>query len=65
MLIASAVIQMVLQPLVAGVQAGFYPITVEQKQILTLLSSMPSAVLGSFFAVSAMSVRAIRPLPLL
>ncbi|MCX6678049.1 MAG: AEC family transporter [Methanothrix sp.] len=50
LLIISAIIQMGLQPWIAHVQAGLYHLSVEQTQVLTLISSMPCAVLGSVFA---------------
>lgn len=46
----SAFIQMVFQPWVAHTQADLYRLSAEQTQVLTLISSMPSAVLGSVFA---------------
>jgi predicted permease len=46
----SALLQMVLQPLVAGFQTHIVPMGSEQKQVLVLISSMPSGVLGSVFA---------------
>lgn len=48
--IVSAFIQMAFQPWVAHVQADLYRLGTEQTQVLTLISSMPSAVLGSVFA---------------
>lgn len=50
MLIVSAFIQMALEPWVASLQAGWFHLAAEQKQVLTLISAMPSAVLGPVFA---------------
>jgi predicted permease len=50
LLIISVLIQMVLQPWVAHLQAGLYHLSVEQTQVLTLISALPAAVLGSVFA---------------
>ena len=50
LLIASAAIQMGLQPALANWQAGLFHLTQEQRQVLVLISSMPSAVLGTVFA---------------
>ncbi len=48
--IVSAFIQMAFQPWVAHVQADLYHLGAEQTQVLTLISAMPAAVLGSVFA---------------
>jgi predicted permease len=50
LLIISAFIQMGFQPWIAHVQANLYHLSIEQTQVLTLISAMPSAVLGSVFA---------------
>jgi len=50
LVIASAIIQMFVQPFVAGFQANLYHLSAEQHQILILISSLPSAVLGPVFA---------------
>lgn len=50
MLIVSAIIQMGLQPWFAALQADWYHMSAEQKQVMTLISAMPSAVLGPVFA---------------
>ncbi len=48
--IISALIQMWFQPFIAHTQANLYGLTVLQTQVLVLISSMPSAVLGPVFA---------------
>jgi len=48
--IISAIIQMWFQPFIAHTQATLYGLTVLQTQVLVLVSSMPSAVLGPVFA---------------
>lgn len=48
--IISAIIQMGFQPWVAHLQADLYHLGAEQTQVLTLISAMPAAVLGSVFA---------------
>ena len=48
--IVSVIIQSGLQPWLAHVQAGLFQLGAEQTQVLTLISLMPSAVLGSVFA---------------
>jgi len=48
--IISAIIQMWFQPMVAHVQATLYQLSTIQTQVLVLVSSMPSAVLGPVFA---------------
>ncbi|MFZ4548908.1 MAG: AEC family transporter [Bacteroidales bacterium] len=50
MFIISALIQMWFQPYVAHAQASLYNLTLLQTQVLVLVSSMPSAVLGPVFA---------------
>jgi predicted permease len=50
LLIVSALIQMAFQPWLAHVQASLYHLGAEQRQVLILISSMPSAVLGPVFA---------------
>jgi hypothetical protein len=50
LLIISVLIQMVLQPWIAHVQADLYHLSAEQTQVLTLISALPAAVLGSVFA---------------
>ena len=49
-LIISVIIQMGLQPWIAHVQADLYHLSLEQTQVLTLISALPAAVLGSVFA---------------
>lgn len=48
--IISALIQMVIQPFMAHTQALLYHLPPIQSQVLVLISSMPSAVLGPVFA---------------
>ncbi len=48
--VISALIQMWFQPFIAHTQATLYGLTVLQTQVLVLISSMPSAVLGPVFA---------------
>jgi predicted permease len=48
--IISALIQMWFQPFIAHTQAILYNLTLLQTQVLVLVSSMPSAVLGPVFA---------------
>lgn len=48
--IISAIIQMWFQPFAAHLQAGWYNLSVIQTQVLVVVSSMPSAVLGPVFA---------------
>jgi len=48
--IISAIIQMWFQPFIAHVQANLYGLSLLQNQVLVLISSMPSAVLGPVFA---------------
>ena len=50
MLIASGFIQMGLQPWFAALQADWFHVAAEQRQVLVLISSMPAAVLGPVFA---------------
>jgi predicted permease len=50
LVIVSAIIQMFIQPFIAGFQANLYHFNAEQHQILILISSMPSAVLVPVFA---------------
>jgi hypothetical protein len=50
LLIVSALIQMAFQPWLAHVQADLYHLGAEQSQVLVLIASMPSAVLGPVFA---------------
>ena len=50
MFIISALIQMWFQPFIAHTQANLYNMTLLQTQVLVLVSSMPSAVLGPVFA---------------
>ncbi|MDD2338258.1 MAG: AEC family transporter [Geobacteraceae bacterium] len=50
LLIGSALIQMVLQPWVAQLQAGWYDLSAVQTQVAILITTMPSAVLGTVFA---------------
>jgi predicted permease len=50
LLIGSASIQMVLQPWIAHVQAGWYNLSPVQTQVAILITTMPSAVLGPVFA---------------
>jgi predicted permease len=46
----SVIVQMFLQPMIAALQADLFGFTAQQKQILVLISSLPSAVLGPVFA---------------
>jgi predicted permease len=48
--IISALIQMWFQPFIAHTQATLYNLSILQTQVLVLVSSMPSAVLGPVFA---------------
>lgn len=50
LLLGSALIQMVLQPWVAHMQAGWYNLSVVQTQVTVLITTMPAAVLGPVFA---------------
>ena len=50
LLIVSALIQMWFEPFIAHTQATLYHLSVLQTQVLVLISSMPSAVLGPVFA---------------
>jgi predicted permease len=50
LLLGSALIQMVLQPWIAQLQAGWYGLSAEQTQVTVLLTTMPAAVLGPVFA---------------
>ncbi|MHC1707304.1 MAG: AEC family transporter [Bacteroidales bacterium] len=50
MFIISALIQMGFQPWIANVQAGLYNLSTLQTQVLVLISSLPSALLGPVFA---------------
>ena len=50
LIIISALIQMWFQPFIAHSQANLYNLTLLQTQVLVLISSMPSAVLGPVFA---------------
>jgi predicted permease len=50
MFIISAIIQMWFQPFIAHTQATLYHLSAIQTQVLVLISSMPSAVLGPVFA---------------
>jgi malate permease and related proteins len=50
MLVVSALIQMAFQPFAAGVLADLLAVTGTDKQVLILISAMPSAVLGTVFA---------------
>jgi len=50
LLVVSALIQMVLQPWVAHLQAGLFNLTAVQTQVTILITTMPSAVLGPVFA---------------
>lgn len=50
LVIISALIQMVVQPYVAGLLANYFHLSMEQHQVLVLISLMPSAVLGPVFA---------------
>lgn len=50
LLLGSALIQMVLQPWVAHMQAGWYHLSVVQTQVTVLITTMPAAVLGPVFA---------------
>jgi hypothetical protein len=51
LLIVSALIQLIFQPWFAGACSDLFRYAPEQKQILVLIASMPSAVLGPVFAV--------------
>ncbi|MFZ3047379.1 MAG: AEC family transporter, partial [Desulfatirhabdiaceae bacterium] len=48
--IGSALIQMLLQPWVAHIQAGWYNLSAVQTQVVILITTMPAAVLGPVFA---------------
>ena len=48
--LVSAVIQMGIQPLLVSFGAGLMHVDVLDKQVLVLISAMPSAVLGTVFA---------------
>jgi predicted permease len=50
LVLVSAVIQMGLEPYLAYLQAELYRLSAEQQEVLVLLSSMPSGVLGPVFA---------------
>jgi predicted permease len=50
LLIGSALIQMLLQPWAAHVQAGWYNLSAMQTQVAVLITTMPAAVLGPVFA---------------
>ena len=50
LLVGSALIQMLLQPWVAHIQAGWYNLSALQAQVAVLITTMPSAVLGPVFA---------------
>ncbi|MBM3861033.1 MAG: hypothetical protein FJ395_15485 [Verrucomicrobia bacterium] len=50
MLLVSALIQMAFQPLAAGFLADLFHVTGTDKQVLVLITAMPSAVLGTVFA---------------
>jgi predicted permease len=50
LLIISAIIQMWFQPFIAHTQATLFHLSTIQTQVLVLISSMPSAVLGPIFA---------------
>ncbi len=50
LLIISVFIQMGFQPWIAHLQANLYHLSTEQTQVLTLISALPAAVLGSVFA---------------
>lgn len=50
LLIGSALIQMLLQPWVAHMQAGWYNLSAVQTQVVILITTMPAAVLGPVFA---------------
>ncbi len=50
MLVVSALIQMAFQPAAAGVLADWFRVGGTDRQVLVLISAMPSAVLGTVFA---------------
>lgn len=50
LLIVSALIQMWFQPFIAQTEAGIFHLSSLQTQVLVMVSTMPSAVLGSVFA---------------
>jgi predicted permease len=50
MFVVSALIQMGIQPLIAHAQASLFGLSTLQTQVLILISSLPSAVLGPVFA---------------
>lgn len=50
MFVVSAVIQMWFQPFIGHIQANLYQLSAIQTQVLILISSMPSAILGPVFA---------------
>lgn len=51
LLIVSALVQLIFQPWFAGACSDLFRFAPEQKQILVLIASLPSAVLGPVFAV--------------
>jgi hypothetical protein len=50
LIVVSAVIQLIIQPWLGSVQAAWYHLPLEQRQVLVLESAMPSAILPSVFA---------------
>jgi len=50
LVLISVVIQMVIQPWTAGLLADWFRLSLEQREVLVLISLMPSAVLGTVFA---------------
>jgi malate permease and related proteins len=50
LIIVSAVIQLIFQPWLVSLQAGWYHLSAIQRQILVLEGAMPSAILPSVFA---------------
>jgi predicted permease len=48
--LVSAVIQIIIQPMIAGFGASLFDIALLDRQVLVLISAMPSAVLGTVFA---------------
>jgi len=50
LIVMSALIQLVFQPWLCNVQASWYQLSLEQRQVLVLESAMPSAILPLVFA---------------
>lgn len=50
LIVAAVVIQLIIQPWIGSVQAAWYHLPLEQRQVLVLEGGMPSAILPSVFA---------------